>query len=178
MMMANLKRINGWQWAALVLLRLVVGWHFLYEGLAKLFNPYWSSASYLVEAKWVFSDVFTAILANPHLLRIVDWLNIGGLIAIGLSLISGLLVTPASIAGIILLALYYLACPAVVGFRSTLPAEGSYLIINKNMVELTALFVLVFFPTGRIAGLDRIIFGPLKTKTAMEGKYGPGEKQV
>lgn len=30
MMMANLKRINGWQWAALVLLRLVVGWHFLY----------------------------------------------------------------------------------------------------------------------------------------------------
>lgn len=174
--MANFKRVSGWQWAGLVVLRLVIGWHFLYEGLAKLFNPYWSSASYLVEAKWVFADVFTAILASPQLLKIVDWLNIGGLIAIGLSLISGLLVTPASIAGMILLALYYVACPPIVGFKSSLPAEGSYLIINKNLVELAALFVLVLFPTGRVAGLDRLIFGPLKTKPVGEGKNGPGEK--
>jgi len=166
--MVKSKGIASWQWAALVLLRVVIGWHFLYEGIAKLFNPYWSSASYLLEAKWLFSGFFTAIVANQQLLKIVDYLNIGGLIAIGLGLVAGFLVTPACIAGILLLLLYYVANPAIVGFKSSMPAEGSYLIINKNLVELTALVVLCFFPTGRIAGLDRLIFGPLKAKASKE----------
>lgn len=33
------------QLTALVFLRLAIGWHFLYEGIAKLFTPNWSSAS-------------------------------------------------------------------------------------------------------------------------------------
>ncbi len=166
--MVKSKGIASWQWAALVLLRVVIGWHFLYEGMAKLFNPYWSSASYLLEAKWLFSGFFTTIVSNQQLLKIVDYLNIGGLIAIGLGLIAGFLVTPACIAGILLLLLYYVANPAIVGFKSSMPAEGSYLIINKNLVELAALVVLCFFPTGRIAGLDRLLFGPLKSKVSKE----------
>ncbi|MBI4409310.1 MAG: hypothetical protein HY561_06350, partial [Gemmatimonadetes bacterium] len=35
------------QTSALVALRMLVGWHFLYEGLAKMTSPYWSSAGYL-----------------------------------------------------------------------------------------------------------------------------------
>lgn len=166
--MTRSRAIASWQWAALILLRVIIGWHFLYEGLAKIFNPYWSSASYLVEAKWLFSDFFTSIVAKPHWLRIVDFLNISGQIAIGLGLITGFLVTPACIAGIVLLALYYLACPPIVGFKSSMPAEGSYLIVNKNLVELASLLVLSLFPTGRVAGLDRLLFGPLKTKALKE----------
>lgn len=166
--MARLKSIAPWQWAALILLRVIIGWHFLYEGVAKIFNPYWTSAPYLVEAKWLLADFFMSIVANPHWLKIVDFLNIGGQIAIGLGLITGFLVTPACIAGMVLLALYYIACPPIVGFKSSLPTEGSYLIINKNLVELASLLVLSLFPTGRVAGLDRLIFGPLKTKVSKE----------
>jgi hypothetical protein len=33
-------------------------------------------------------------------------------------------------------------------------AEGSYLIVNKNLVELASVLVVFVFRTGRIAGLD------------------------
>lgn len=163
------KALAFGQWAALILLRVIIGWHFLYEGLAKLFNPYWSSASYLVEAKWLFSSLFQDIVAHPQWLKVVDFLNVAGQIAIGLGLITGFLTTPACVAGICLLALYYITNPPLIGFKSSMPAEGSYLIVNKNLVELASLLVLSLFPTGRVAGLDRLIFGPSKKNPSKEG---------
>jgi len=35
--------------------------------------------------------------------------------------------------------------------------EGSYLIVNKNLVEIAALAVIFFTGSGRVAGLDRVI---------------------
>ena len=43
--------------------RIFIGWHFLYEGLAKLFSP-WSSAGYLLESQWLFSGLFHRIAEN------------------------------------------------------------------------------------------------------------------
>ena len=37
------------------------------------------------------------------------------------------------------------------------PAEGNYFIVNKNLIEIAALGVLAFFPTGQIAGLGVFI---------------------
>jgi hypothetical protein len=37
--------------------------------------------------------------------------------------------------------------------------EGSYLIVNRTLIEAAALGVLWYFPTGRIIGLDRLVFG-------------------
>ncbi|MDZ7337580.1 MAG: DoxX family protein [candidate division KSB1 bacterium] len=151
---------SGWQLGVLVALRILIGWHFLYEGVAKLLNPYWSSSGYLLEAKGFLAGFFTSIVANPTALRIVDWLNIYGLIAIGLGLILGCLTRPAAIAGAVLLLLYYLCNPPMVGFKYSAPTEGSYLIVNKNLIEFCALVLLALFPTGRIMGLDRLLFGP------------------
>lgn len=148
--------------AALVFLRMVIGWHFLYEGLAKLFNPHWSSAAYLSEARWLFRSLFESILANPRLLRIVDLANIWGQIAIGGGLILGCLASVAAASAILLLGLYYVANPPLPWIKSSLPTEGSYLIVNKNLVELFALIVLLLFPTSRTFGLDRFIFGKRK----------------
>ena len=39
---------NQYQFYGLVTLRFLIGWHFLYEGISKLLNPYWSSAAYPV----------------------------------------------------------------------------------------------------------------------------------
>ncbi len=146
------------QLTSLVILRVFIGWHFLYEGLVKLFTPYWTSAGYLVESKWIFSSLFIGIATNPTLLKIVDFLNVWGLIAIGLGLILGCFTRVASISGIVLLFLYYICQPPIIGYTYSSPSEGSYLIVNKNLIEMAALFVLTIFPTGYDIGLDRLIF--------------------
>lgn len=146
------------QLSALVVLRISLGWYLLYEGLTKLLNPYWTSANYLIESKWIFSELFTSIAANPLALSIVDSLNEWGLIAIGLALILGCFTRIASIAGIILLLFYYVSSPPFIGLSYSMPSEGSYLIVNKTLIEMFALFVLYVFPTGSIIGLDLFLY--------------------
>lgn len=132
------------------LLRMAIGWHFLYEGLVKLFSPDWTAAAFLVESKWLFSGFFHWIVAHPQILELVDILNITALILIGAGLLLGVLIRPACMAGIALLTLYYLANPALIGYFSGLRSEGSYLLIDKNVIELLALLLLIFFPTWGI----------------------------
>jgi thiosulfate dehydrogenase [quinone] large subunit len=146
------------QLTALVILRVAIGWHFLYEGIVKVLNPYWSSAGFLLETKGIFKGLATSIVANPGALGFVDFVNKWGLILIGLGLIAGCLTRIASISGIVLLFLYYVFHPPFIGYNYPIPVEGSYLIVNKNLIELFALFVLTLFPTGKIIGLDRLIF--------------------
>ncbi len=142
------------QLTALTALRMLIGWHFLYEGLAKIFNPKWSSVDFLMDSKGIFSGLFRSVVNNPATLKAVDFLNEWGLVLIGLALIIGLFTRYATIAGIVLLSLYYLATPPFVGLQYSIPTEGSYLIVNKTLIELAALVVLLLFPTSCIIGLD------------------------
>lgn len=152
--------MQRFQTAALVALRMLIGWHFLYEGLAKLTNPYWSSAGYLAGAQGPLGELFTDMAASPAIVTTIDALNAWGLTLIGVGLLLGLLARPAAIAGIVVLALYYVAAPPFPGLEYAMPAEGSYLIVNKVLIELAALLVVLAFPTSRRWGLDRLLFGP------------------
>ena len=98
---------TGWQLWSLVILRVAIGWHFLYEGLTKLLNPDWSSLGYLMDSKGLFSGMFHSMAGNVALLNVMDFINVWGLILIGAGLIVGLLTRTAAIAGIVLLAFYY-----------------------------------------------------------------------
>ena len=148
---------SHYQLVSLSLLRILVGWHLLYEGMAKLANSNWTSAAYLLDSKWLFSGLAEWMVTNPGLLSLVDTLNIWGLTLIGLSLMLGLLSRWGSIAGACLLVLYYLFHPPLVGLEYSKPPEGSYLLVDKNLVEACALFVLAMFPTSHITGLDRFL---------------------
>jgi thiosulfate dehydrogenase [quinone] large subunit len=149
---------SKWQLWSLVILRVVVGWHFLYEGIVKLLNPNWSSLGYLMDSKGLFAGVFHSIAGNPALLNVMDFINMWGLILIGAGLIVGLFSRIASIAGIVLLAFYYLSHPAIIGVSFAMPTEGSYLWVNKNLIELLTLWVIMLFPTSKIIGMDRFLF--------------------
>lgn len=140
----------------LTILRVAIGWHFLYEGLVKLADPDWSSLAFLMDSQGIFSGFFHALASNPNVLEIVDVMNIAGLTLIGLGLILGSFTRLATIGGIILLAFYYLSHPPFVGLNYVLPMEGSYLVVSKNLIELVALCVLLVFPTGHIIGFDRL----------------------
>ena len=164
---AVLPQYSAVQLTSLVILRVLIGWHFLYEGIAKLVSPHWTAASYLLESKWIFSNIFIGMASNPILLKLVDFMNIWGLIAIGLGLIVGGLTRIASIAGVLLLLLYYVCNPPLIGYTYSMPPEGSYMIVSKTLVEMFALVVLIVFPTGSIIGLDRILVRvsePIKKK--------------
>ncbi len=139
----------------LVILRVVIGWHFLYEGIAKLVNPDWCSVGFLLDSGGVLSQFFISLASNPEILSIVDFLNVWGLITIGLGLILGFLTRISIPAGILLLAFYFLSHPPMAGLSYSVPSEGSYLWVNKNLIELFALAVLFYFPTSGIIGLDR-----------------------
>ena len=148
---------SNFQFYGLVVLRVLIGWHFLYEGVSKLINPYWSSAAYLLDSKWIFSGIAKTIVANPTLLTISDYVNMWGLTLVGASLMLGLLSRYGSLVGMTFICLYYLFAPPLLGLEYGRPGEGSYLIVNKNLIEACALWVLYCFPTSHIIGLDRFL---------------------
>ena len=148
----------------LVTLRVLIGWHFLYEGIVKVTNPNWSSIGYLMDSKGMFAGMFQNMAENPGTLNVVNFLNEWGLVLVGLGLILGALTQVASIGGIVMLLFYYLSHPPMPLLSYDMPMEGSYLIVNKTLIELFALAVLFVFPSGKIMGLDRIIFKLGKNK--------------
>ncbi len=140
----------------LTILRVAIGWHLLYEGLTKLFNPGWTAAGYLQSATGPLAGLFQSLAASNGVLMVVNVLNTWGLVLIGLGLFLGLFTRISQVAGIALLATYYISHPPVFSepgfFR-----EGSYFIISKDFLEMLALVVLMFFPTGKYLGLDGLL---------------------
>jgi thiosulfate dehydrogenase (quinone) large subunit len=142
---------------AITIMRIVVGWHILYEGIAKLTSPSWSAAGYLKASRGPFAAFFHWIAAQPQLLDKANLITMYGLTIVGVLLILGLFTRAAAIGGIGLVLLFYLCNPPFVGYFYSIPTEGSYLIINKNLVEVCALGVIVTTRSGLFAGLDRIV---------------------
>ncbi len=144
---------------AITLLRVFVGWHFLYEGIAKLTAASWTSAGYLKQARGPFADFFRGLATQPNMLANADLVTMWGLAIVGGCLILGLFTRLASLAGIGFILLFYFATPPFVGYFYSVPSEGSYLIVNKNLVEVCALLVIFATRSGHFAGLDRILHG-------------------
>jgi thiosulfate dehydrogenase [quinone] large subunit len=152
------------QQTALVVLRTLVGWHFLYEGFVKMVWPAWtrdgtplarfSSAGYLRSSTGPFAELFRA-LADVSWLPWLDELMAWSLLLVGLGLVLGLFTQLACAGALALLALFYLSWLPTRGVYEP-GAEGNYLLVNKNLVEAAAVAVLLVFRTGRIAGLDLI----------------------
>ena len=161
-MTTNNGNLTALQTATIVVLRVIVGWHFLYEGVAKLTKPSWSAAGFLLQSRGPFADVFHWMAADPERLAVINQLNMWGLTAIGLGLVLGCFTRLASAAGILIILLFYLCNPPFPGYFYSIPMEGSYVVVNKNLVELAALVVVLVTGSGRAAGLDRIIHGLLR----------------
>jgi len=147
---------SGIKLLILSVLRIAIGWHFMYEGLVKIMDPDWTAAGYLGSATGPLSGLFHSLAQNETALQIVNFLNIYGLILIGLGLMLGFLTQYAQVGGIVLLSIYYLSHPpffAEPGFFR----EGSYLLVSKDLLEIIALIVLMFFKTGKYLGLDGLL---------------------
>jgi len=156
----NTLNFSANQRFTLVLLRILIGWHFLYEGVIKAYNPSWTAKGYLLSASVL--KPFFAWLASDSLIGTINTLNIAGLMAIGISLILGLKVRWGCVAGILLLVFYYLAHPPFAGLPQG-PSEGSYWIVNKNLIEIAALLVIYQFPLTAAFGMENLFLKKNKT---------------
>ncbi|MEN8229773.1 MAG: DoxX family protein [Bacteroidota bacterium] len=139
----------------LTIIRVAIGWHFLYEGISKLFIENWSSQGYLANTSGFLSGFYHWLAGGETLVKVVDFMNIYGLIVIGLALFIGIFIRIASLGGILLLALYYFAYPP---FGTSLfgGAEGHFYIVDRNLIEI---FLLLWFVIGKQAGfgLDTLL---------------------
>jgi thiosulfate dehydrogenase (quinone) large subunit len=151
------------QRTTLVVLRTLIGWHFLYEGYYKLMLPGWardghpmagwSAAGYLKNATSGPLAGFFQSMAASSAGGWIDTLVPIGLALVGLSLVLGLLTQLGCLGAASFLTLFYLSSIPTTGMPQT-GAEGTYLIVSKNLIELAAVLTLFAFRTGRIAGLD------------------------
>lgn len=132
---------------ALFLLRLSLGWVFLYSGFTKITNPAWTSEGFL-KGSQTFSDLFK-LFTHPSVLPAVNFLNEWGQLLLGVSLILGIGVRLSSILGAILLVLYYLP-------QLKFPyAAKTYFLVDDHIIFI---FVLLFFAlvkAGRVYGLEQ-----------------------
>lgn len=135
-----------WRQAPLAFLRIVIGWHFLYEGFSKLLFPGWTAAGYLSGSTGPLASAFAWLGGQAAIMPAVDALNVWGLIAIGLSFILGIATRGAGAAAVVLLSLYYIAYPPLFSPAGVPGAEGAYLIVNKNLVELFAALAVIACP--------------------------------
>src|SRR5690606_33690731 len=109
--------------SAITVLRVFVGWHFLYVGIAKLTSPTWTAAGYLKQSRGPFEGVFKWLANEPNMLAYADLITMWGLTVVGLLLILGLFTRLASLGGIGFLLMFYFANPPFVGYFYSLPSE-------------------------------------------------------
>ncbi len=150
---------------ALVVLRTAVGWHFLYEAYYKILSPAWSpagspltpwtSAGYLKGASGPLAVVFQRMV-NAGWTAWIDRTVKVSLLLIGISLMLGIFTRVGSWGALFFLSLFYFLYVPTMGVPQP-NNEGTYLIVNKTLIEAAAVFVLIAFDSGAIAGLDLIL---------------------
>lgn len=160
----------NWKKLFITVLRMAIGWHFLYEGVSKLMSNDWSAYNYLVNSTGFLSGFYHWLAASKGLMVLVDMLNIYGLIMIGLALFLGFMIQYAMIGGVLLLALYYFAYPPF-GAVITEIGPGNHYIVNKNFIEAVALIVLLFV---KEKGYGLYAFDALALKKSPAGDEGAG----
>lgn len=139
----------------LALLRILMGWIFLWAFVDKLFGLGFSTAAadawirggsptagFLTHAtSGPFAPVYQAMAGNP----VVDALFMFGLLGIGFALILGIGLRVAAVAGATLMVLMYLA--------SLTPANNP--VVDDHIVYAVLLVLLAMFHAGRTWGLGK-----------------------
>lgn len=131
---------------ALFTLRLALGWYFMYAGISKIINPAWSAAGFLNNATSLKS--LYAWFGSPTNIGWVNTLNEWGLLLIGLGLVIGLWTRYASIAGIVLMVLYYFP-----GLDFPMAGEHAF-IVDDHIIFIIILSLFIVTDIGKYKGLD------------------------
>lgn len=138
--------MERFQKLSLFLLRISLGWMFLYAGITKIFDPTWTAEGYMKSAK-TFSG-FYLWLTQPGLMPIVNFINEWGLTLLGISLIFGVFVRLSSVLGAALMLMYYLVI-----LQFPYPNAHAF-IVDEHIIYIFILLFLASIRAGRAWGLE------------------------
>ncbi len=126
----------------------------------------------LIEHQKELRDAIIAKVASPEQVKsagspgapmtgldVINRLTMFGLVAIGLCMMAGLFTRFSALSAAAFLAMIYLAMPPLPGVPPNPKAEGNYLIVSKNLVEMLACLVIATTPNGHWVGFDALLFG-------------------
>lgn len=132
----------------MLIMRLVIGWYFVYFGFLAFTTPHWQLISYIRPAH-TFTN-FYLLVTKSNLLPLVE-IGVKSLfVAVGILLIVGMFVRIASLLGIALMLFFYfpnLIFPYV--------ADGS-LIVDYHIIIAAALLVLWSVGAGHFFALGSV----------------------
>jgi thiosulfate dehydrogenase [quinone] large subunit len=142
---ATITKQSDSQYAAIavVSLRLIMGWLFLYSGITKVLDPEWTASGYLLHGVAEgnpFADVWTVLAGTP----LVDILFQFGLTLVGLGLILGAFTRWNAFWGSVMMLLVW---------AISFPLENG-IVVDEHMVYIAVLFGLSAMDAGHVAGLD------------------------
>ena len=139
--MAQFQKIS------LFLLRVSLGWMFLYSGINALTTPSWSAAGYLKGAK-TFAGFYQWLL-QPNILPVINFVNEWALTLLGISLILGIFIRFSAPLGAVLMLLYYFPILAF-------PYPNAHaFIVDEHIIYALALLVLASLRAGDVWGLGK-----------------------
>ncbi len=124
-----------------LLFRVTFGMLFILSAVSKFSVANWSASAYLAHASGPFALWFQALAGNPA----VDFLNLYGQLFIGLAIVFGCLIRPASFFGAILMVLYYFA-------SFTTNIKNGW--IDEHVIFVGIFLLFMFGGFGHVYGLD------------------------
>ncbi len=131
----------------ILLMRLTMGWIFLWSGLDKLVTDF-SSAGFLTNATTgPLSGWFESLGANQAALDVIDPLVVWGQILIGITLVFGVFTRSGLFWATVMMMMFYLA--------QFPPANNPF--IDEHLVYIIVFGLLGALGAGRILGLDVLI---------------------
>ncbi len=104
------------------------------------------------------------------LIRYLDATTPWLLILVGIGLLFGLFSRTSALVGALFLLTTILTWPALPWLPAPPNSEGNYLLISKNVIEMTALLMLACIPSGQWFGVDALIksLNPFRKKKVEE----------
>jgi uncharacterized membrane protein YphA (DoxX/SURF4 family) len=104
----------------------------------------------------------------------IDFVTRWGVTLVGAGLILGLFTRLSCLAGAAFLLMFYLAMPSLEWLPVNPRAEGHYLWVNKNIIEMVALLTLATTQSGKWVGLDGLVqfLNPFRKRGARPAHRG------
>ncbi|MDO8658842.1 MAG: DoxX family protein [Candidatus Levybacteria bacterium] len=141
--------MNTYQKLSLLLLRLSLGWIFLYSGVSKILDLEWTATGYLKGAQ-TLTPLYNLFTRN---MDAINFLNSWGQAAIGLALILGIMLRPAAIFGILMMILYYIP---ILNFPYVGKGTTSFL-VDQHIIFILVFFLLFTSDAGKYYGLKTAV---------------------
>jgi thiosulfate dehydrogenase [quinone] large subunit len=133
---------------AATVLRLLLGWYMLVDGVQILLTPNWSASNFLLSAKTF--PAFYAWFAMASNSWWVNPLNSWGITLVGVALIVGIGVRPAAWAGAALMILYYFP-------HYAFPTVPNGFIVEEHIINASAFVLVAVFPAAQSFGVAKYI---------------------